>query len=134
MSRLFAIARDPSLRANQRCGVCGRVETLTKTHVPPQSAGNSGAEVRRSHFVKTDDGSVTARESRPLEGGMWVYGHCGDCNTIASKYDGDYAAMCRAMVDGYAGTRYFPPAVPISPGAVARSVLMGMFALAPHLR
>lgn len=133
--RFYPVARDPSLRENQRCGLCGRVETLTKAHVPPQAAGNIGAEVVRSHFVATEDKEVAARDSRQLSGGMWVYGHCSDCNAVASRHDGEYGRICRAMVNGASGGRYyFPPPSPISPGAVARSVLMGMFALAPHLR
>lgn len=134
--KLYPVARDPLLRENQRCGVCGRVETLTKTHVPPRSAGNTGADVRRSHFVMAEgDPTVRAQDSRFLEGGMWVYGLCASCNGLAGKHDSDYAEACRSTARGHLGARYwFPSSQAVSPGRVARSVLMGTFALAPHLR
>lgn len=136
MVKYEPVARDPRLRENQRCGVCGRVETLTKAHVPPQAAGNKGANVRRSHFVRIDDGqAVRSGDSRPVDGGMWVYGHCQACNLLASKFDPAYSELCRAVARGEQGGRYFfTPPVPVEPGAVARSVLMGMCALTPQVR
>jgi hypothetical protein len=72
---------------------------------------------------------------------MWVFGLCDPCNNLASRYDaayGDFATITARFMTS-AGRRlarssYELPAVALAPGLVARSVLYGMFAIAPRLR
>jgi hypothetical protein len=73
---------------------------------------------------------------------MWLYGLCGDCNSLAGRhYDMAYADFARALEtdarlrSGLHLPRADPaPPVRLAPGRVIRSVLIGMFATTPHLR
>ncbi|MEV5480038.1 MULTISPECIES: hypothetical protein [Streptomyces] len=129
---------DPWSKGSRICGLCGEYRTMTRAHVPPRAAGNTGdvtcATVRVHNKQRTT--------GRPRTGGMWLRGLCQDCNNLAGKnYDaayGDFAARL-AVYFGARRHLFLPapkpaPPVSVAPGRVARSVLIGMFATTPHLR
>jgi hypothetical protein len=63
---------------------------MSRAHVPPQAAGND-SQVRRNYFISGEGGMTPGRST---EGGMWVYGLCGECNNRAgSLYDQAYADL-----------------------------------------
>ena len=81
-------------------------------------------------------------QDSPREGGLWLRTLCQTCNELASKYDRAYgdlssrtARFNRLQRQGLTlpGMGWNVPAIPVSPGRVARSVLYGMAALAPSL-
>lgn len=124
-------------RDSHRCGLCGEESRLTKTHVPPQCAGNTGL-VGRSTIV-VHGGS--AKRSRKLHGGLWVYGLCASCNLMQSVYDPSYCEFSKAMNPYWVKNRstVLPrrialPDDQIHPGSVARSILIGSFGVNPNLR
>jgi hypothetical protein len=120
------------------CHLCRRSTALTKAHIPPRCAGNRGHRVVRMR--PTVDSEVLGY-SRPLEGGLWLRTLCEPCNGLASAYDDDYGDLAAAvarfdrlttkavLLPHSAGV----PAVSVSPGRVARSLLYGMVALAPAM-
>lgn len=120
------------------CGLCGEQRKLTKTHVPPQAAGNTGT-VRR-HLPVTSGGTVIKRLT--YRGGLWVRGLCQRCNNFAGRYDGAYAQFANAVRQAIPAAHPVAlpthvsrfPDVTVRPAAVARSILIAMHALAPHLR
>lgn len=123
---------------NEPCGLCGESRQLTKTHLPPQCAGNTGLVARR-RIVTNSTGA--AEPSRALTGGLHFFGLCADCNGLASRYDGAYCELVDIVRPSWIrGTamlparRYAPPAAQCQPGAAARSILIGMFGLNAHLR
>lgn len=64
---------------------------------------------------------------------------CASCNNIQSKYDTASAALARSLLPWWLKSslqlgRLDPPRVEFQPGAVVRSVLIGMFGLNPKLR
>lgn len=118
------------------CGLCNNDKRLTKTHVPPQCAGNRGL-VGRSTIV-LQEGS--AKRSRTLHGGLWVYGLCASCNLLQSLYDPAYCSLAQAMTPFWSRNlstalprRIETPQALIKPGAVARSVIIGFFGVNPNL-
>ena len=125
-------------KRSEPCGLCGQTGGLTKTHLPPQCAGNTDAVTRRRIVT---DSSGRAVPSRATAGGLHFYGLCPACNGLASKYDDAYCELVAILrpnwIRGTAalpGLRYRTPAVMFRPGAVARSVLIGMFGLSPTMR
>ena len=58
------------------CGLCGANEALTKTHIPPQCAGNNDRVLRYRYIQR----GTLATRGRTLEGGMY-----GGLFTLASK-------------------------------------------------
>lgn len=121
------------------CGLCGEVRKPTRSHVPPQTAGNSHSVQRAADVI---DETQVRKPGRYTEGGMWVRGLCADCNGRAGRnYDLPYADFAHAVMRFLRMTsRNFwvssgdVPAVPVAPGLVVRSVLYGMFAVHPRLR
>jgi hypothetical protein len=118
------------------CGVCGRVATLTKAHVPPRAAGNDEHVARNFIVANGDSGS---RPGRASEGGLWVYGLCAECNSDAGGlYDEAYADFASRIAESLAVSQKIilgpVPAVTFAPGRVTRAVLHGMHAISPHLR
>jgi len=121
------------------CGLCGNIRTLTKTHVPPQCAGNAG-QVKRFTVI-SDDRNQLGRNGQRL-GGIHLYGLCADCNSgLQANWDPAYCNFARSLWpfvfgDGLilADVRVQMPSVEIFPGAIARSVLASCFALNPNLR
>lgn len=117
------------------CGVCGHHGKLSKTHVPPQAAGNTKA-VERADMMNGPAG-VTSGGWRI--GGMWVRGLCVDCNSFAgARYDQAYADFAHGLRSWLeTGTRFAmpgPQTVRLAPGRVSRSVLSGMLGISPHTR
>ena len=87
----------------------------------------------------TQDGVL--RFGRPKEGGIWLYSHCHSCNSEVASVDDAYCKFAQIVRRGMPrvglvlpGYRWRAPADEIRPGAIARSVLAGMFAFNPSLR
>jgi hypothetical protein len=122
-----------------RCGLCGQVRPLTKTHVPPQCAGNRG-RVKRFTIV-SDDEHRAAATSRRI-GGVHFFGLCSTCNgVIQGQWDRHYGELAKALWPFAVGTSLTLPGgnlamsdMEIRPGAVARCVMAGAFALNPKLQ
>ena len=117
------------------CGICGHFGKLSKTHVPPQAAGNTG-DVERSDMMNARNGIGPGRW---LTGGMWVRGLCVFCNNLAgSRYDvayGDFARRLSKLIDSRSSLQFLgPQAVILAPGRVSRSILSGMLGISPHTR
>jgi hypothetical protein len=120
------------------CGLCGTETRLTKTHVPPQCAGNTGLVFRQFFLIGT--GQILRRGGRQI-GGLHVYGLCQDCNGLQALYDGAYGEFAQALYPCWIrgdlaipGGRMEIPEQDIAPGAIARSVVIGMFGLNANLR
>lgn len=128
---------DLRSRSPRPCGLCGDIRQMSRAHVPPQAAGNSARVT--SAVVRISDG---VRRNALRGRGLWLRGLCEQCNNFAgARYDaayGDFARRLRAY--GWAAQRLrlvdpqAAPAVSVAPGLVARSVMIGMFAISPHLR
>ncbi|SOC56087.1 hypothetical protein SAMN05421879_106197 [Ornithinimicrobium cerasi] len=116
------------------CALCQASTSLTKAHIPPRSAENRGATVKRARPYIEDQ---VRRLEPPNEGGLWLRTLCQDCNGLASKYDGAYGDFAEALLPHVGGhpltlpSRNGVPPVAVAPGRVARSVLHAMVALAP---
>ena len=68
-------------RAAGRCALCGEVGPLTREHLPPQAAGNTGAgvEFRLENWLGRDaDGEWT--RGKPFQAGFWQPTLCRECN------------------------------------------------------
>jgi hypothetical protein len=118
------------------CGICGHYGKLSKTHVPPQVAGNTGAVERTNMMNDSHDGFGPGRW---FIGGMWVRGLCRDCNNFAGqRYDlayGDFAHRLLSWFDRPSRLHLREAqAVSLAPGRVARSILSGMLGVSPHIR
>lgn len=125
------------------CGLCGATtEPLTRTHVPPQCAGNDAGVQRHYLLSKRVGGVPTLQPGKArFQGGLYVYGQCAACNGAASRWDGSYKELSSGLVtcwvkDGLVipGDRLTLPSVEFSPSPVVRCVLMGFFGLNHHLR
>ncbi|SEF27349.1 hypothetical protein SAMN05421837_103756 [Amycolatopsis pretoriensis] len=123
------------------CGLCGVVGTLSRTHVPPQAAGNDHGVQRHHLRSMTVDGTRTQVVGRKSDGGLYVYGLCQTCNSNAGRWDASYAELARGLKPCWAsgsvlvpGDRMHLPSVECNPGQVARSILMGLFGVNHVLR
>lgn len=110
---------------------------MTEAHVPPQAIGNRAPEHSRASWVTTDDG---ARIGSYKPGGLSVFGLCEPCNNLTSGMaDPAYIDFHRQVSRYWSPTirrlLIEPTAVParLAPGLVARSVLIGMFAINERL-
>ncbi len=128
---------DMRSRQLRRCGLCGNTSILTRSHVPPQTAGND-AGVSRMAIVEDGKRAFLGRRS---DGGLWVRGLCGDCNNLGGRrYDTAYGDFAKALRPYGGAARHLlvernsAPAVLFAPGLVSRAILHGMHALSPHLR
>jgi hypothetical protein len=133
----YLVGLDRSRKRRYPCGLCGTKTQLTRTHVPPQCAGNTGLVYRR-FWISRDQ---TLSHGRPQIGGLHVYGLCKKCNGIQALYDPAYCELARALYPCWIrgevalpGGRMELPNPQIAPGAVARSVLVSMFGLNANLR
>jgi hypothetical protein len=104
---------------------------MTKAHVPPKCAGNQMLTKRYHLMVKGHEVST----GRPDPGGIHLPGHCIDCNGLASRYDAEYGAFAASLEPCWnkSLTLSLPkqitvPDVDFDPGAVVRSILLGMCA------
>lgn len=120
------------------CGLCGIETQLTKTHVPSQCAGNVGLVFRQFFLTGADQ---MLRPSRRYAGGLHVYGLCQDCNGLQARYEAAYGEFAQALYPCWIrGDLSIPngrielPSQEIAPGAIARSVAIGMFGLNAKLR
>ncbi len=120
------------------CGVCGVDGVRTKTHIPPRAAGNRSDLAMRRGWLTSDN---HLSFGRPLSGGIWLFGLCASCNHIAGRFDAAYRDLAELVRPGVpakvlttADYRWRATSGNIQPGAIARSVLAGMFALNPSLR
>jgi hypothetical protein len=111
---------------------------MTEAHVPPQGIGNRAPQHRRASWVTSPRG---AGIDSYKPGGLSVFGLCFDCNNLTS------GAADPAYIDFHnAVTRYWSPTMrrllieptavpaPVAPGLIARSVLVGMFAINDRLQ
>lgn len=119
------------------CGVCGSVEKMTKSQVPPQCSGNTDA-VTRSMWMAHNS---RVELGRPDQGGVWFRGLCRKCNTAAGQFDTAYAHLADilrplrlASLNQSSPQDQATPHDPIRPGAVARSIMLGMCATTPIIR
>ena len=133
------IGRDPRVRRGA-CGLCGKRVDLTKTHVPPQCAGNRG-DVGRSPVQLDRQGYADLSRKQDV-GGIYVYGLGQGCNgVVQGRWDTAYGelvgrakpALC-ASPRPRPGSRIRLPVGEVAPGAVARWVASSAFALSPILR
>lgn len=95
-------AAPPGLRMGRRvlprrqqeddeCCICGRVEPLSREHVPPRSAGNIGRS--RSHSLSewlARDSLDEVPGGRFEQGGVWGYTLCVDCNSRTGRLSAEY--------------------------------------------
>lgn len=137
---------DVGLRRRRRddgpCGLCGSIGPLSRTHVPPQCAGNDhGVQRIYFHIIQANGEQALVRSNRRLHGGLYVYGLCGDCNSAASKWDVAYKQLSDILQSCWVkgslivpGNRIALPSAQCVPSAVARSVLMGLFGVNHVLR
>ncbi|TDL45233.1 hypothetical protein [Microbacterium oleivorans] len=123
-------------RKTGSCGVCGQHRKLTKTHVPPQVAGNRG-QVQRADVMSSASSGFNPERWRI--GGMWVLGLCGECNSLAgARYDRAYADFADQLWSWLQTRTHLllpgTPALTLAPGRVSRSILSGMLGISPNLR
>ncbi len=140
ISRSHGVGVTLSARGRHPCGLCGQFRQLTRTHVPPQAAGNDKRVERAADWIDSDR---VRGAGRWLPGGLWVRGLCEDCNNWAGRASdlayADFAAQVRRLTSTSARTLLVtpygdPPAATFAPGLVARCVMFGMFAIHPRLR
>jgi len=122
----------------RQCGLCGRLGFLTRTHVPPQCAGNTGSVKR---FQLVSDPQNMMESGRERIGGIHFFGLCRACNGLQSKWDPAYCTFAKSLWPfALAGKIVIPsarcemPSERIQPGAIARGVMVSCFALNPNLR
>jgi hypothetical protein len=125
-------------RGMGRCGLCGQQRKMTEAHVPPGAVGNRVPFRERAQWVSDNNG---ARLSGWKPGGLSVYGLCGDCNSLTSdKADPAYIDFHRQVssLRSPSAQRLMPSPgmVParVAPRLVARSVLVGLFAINDRLQ
>lgn len=124
--------------ADGLCGLCGAWGRRSRAHVPPQAAGNTTTVLRAADRIDAGQRGP----GRWVAGGMQVRGLCVDCNNLAGRTCdlayADFARQIRARRSSSLRVPMIQPTEPplamFAPGLVARSVLMGMFAIAPQLR
>jgi hypothetical protein len=127
-----------------KCGLCGTNGPLSRTHVPPQCAGNTGEEVKAAVLVSRRDelGSNRLGAGRHRAGGAKGYLLCESCNNAAGRFDDAFGEFWHdlahdLLVVGRMTTvrgPYPAAAHAIRPGAIVRSVLAGCMGLCPGLR
>lgn len=119
------------------CGICGVRKLMSRAHVPPQCAGNAML-VKRSRLMVNKHEVDAGRQDL---GGIYLYGQCAECNTEAGQYDEAYGQFAEALRPNGLKSLHIEvpqlmstPSVTFDPGAVARSILLGMCATGPHIR
>lgn len=122
-------------KSRRPCALCGTVTKLTKTHIPPKAAFNSGLGRR----AMVDGNNNLVLDSGKL-GGLSPYGHCEGCRAATSPWDDEYISWAHTIT----GAIVTSPAVdtrPVlrvaaqeaRPGRFARAALAGMTVLAEDL-
>ncbi len=120
-----------------KCGLCGQKKRMSRAHVPPQCAGNTGL-VTRSHLLVRGNEVAAGRAD---VGGLHFRGLCRECNTEVGSYDKAYGDFANAMRPLWVKDWQLElpevvavPDIIIRPGDVARSVIGGVAAASPMLR
>jgi hypothetical protein len=120
-----------SRKGTYPCGMCGMTKQMSKAHVPPRCAGNEMLVKRYRYMVKGNE----ADAGRGDMGGIHIYGLCDECNGLAGVHDGAYGQFANHLRSKWirswsiqAPALLDLPAVPFDPGAVVRSILLGMCA------
>ncbi len=127
-----------SRKGRYECGVCGVTAQMSRAHVPPQCAGNQGP-VTRASWMNTA-GAVSL--GRADEGGIFFRGQCRTCNSAAGEvFDPAYGELATALLPWWRASldRNLTGPVPVpdvdfKPGAVTRSIVLGMCATTPIIR
>jgi hypothetical protein len=116
------------------CGICGVKKRMTQSHVPARCAGNELLAKRYRLMVNKNE----VDSGRQDPGGIHLYGLCADCNSQAGQYDdayGDFARQMRPLWvkpwQVHVPAVISLPPVTCDPGAVVRSILLGMCATGP---
>lgn len=121
---------------SRACALCGRPGGLTRAHVPPQAAGNTG-EVRR--YRPGISKGTLGPQGMPQKGGLFIESLCRDCNSWAgARYDGAYSDFAHRLEFATNSAALFlprdVPPVSLAPGLVSRSILIGLMAVNPRIR
>lgn len=118
-------------KGKRPCGICGEVKLLSKAHVPPRCAGNEML-VKRYRFMMSGHEADSGRGDL---GGIYLYGLCAKCNTLAGEYDSAYGALAASLQSLWIKSwtievppRIKMPPIEFDPGSVVRSILLGMCA------
>lgn len=121
------------------CGICGQIGPLSRTHVPAKCAGNDQG-VQRRYLQRGASGGLALSPKR-FRGGLYVYGLCGKCNSVAGRWDPAYKELSVGLRSCWSsgmldlpGNRIDLPSVSIRPSSIARSILMGFFGVNHSLR
>lgn len=120
-----------------RCKLCRRQADLSKTHIPPKAADNSGT-AQRGVEIEGDDGTRRYGLGRELEGGMWGRWFCEPCNNRTGRWDEEYLRWREDLLPALHDPRLPGNTVEIrsallDPGAFVRSLWAWMIALSDHL-
>jgi len=116
------------------CGVCGVKKRMSQAHVPPRCAGN---EMLVKRYRLMANGYVVASGRQDI-GGIHLYGLCEACNSEAGRYDGAYGDFADELRPYWVKSWQVQvpplistPRITFDPGAVVRSILLGMCATGP---
>ena len=142
MGKVDRIGSAMDSKAPRPCGLCGDYRKLSRTHVPPQVAGNNHTVERAPDVIDDSGGHRIRRPGTWKAGGMLVRGLCEPCNQLAGRmYDQAYADFARdvrrlttAAARQFAVVPGEAPGIQFAPGLIARCVMFGMFAINPRLR
>ncbi len=130
---------EPARARSGPCKLCGRIGSLTKTHVPPRASGNFGRG-RRGKLIVGDDGIPRYGLSNHEEqGGMWGRWYCEPCNNRTGLGDEEYLRWCPDLLAALhdpanSGNTISFVSTLLDPGAFVRSLWAWGFALADNLR
>lgn len=121
------------------CALCGVAGPLSKTHVPPEKAGNHQPSATMG--TRAEKGLAQVQPGTLRDGGTWAWLLCEPCNQKVGKHDEEFIRWWYGMVRSWSEVNepkageFRTGRLPNSrPGAFIRSVLGGMFALNPNLR
>jgi hypothetical protein len=124
-------------KGKQPCGICGDKKQMTRSHVPPQCAGNESLVKRYRLMV----GGNEVDAGRQSQGGIHLYGLCSDCNTAAGRFDRAYGHLADGVRQLWVKSWQIEvpqtiamPQIAFDPGGVVRSILLGMCATGPFIR
>ena len=122
------------------CSLCGTATKLSKTHVPPKAAGNSGPARMEVEFVDDEGTSYTGLGRPSGGGGMWGWWFCQTCNWLTRKWDEEFMRWSIPLVEQVqrvrpkVGTELFYEFRTGDPGAFVRGLWAWAFAVDPLLR
>jgi hypothetical protein len=102
------------------CKICGNKKKLSKEHIPPSAAFNSG-DYKVQCIDKYKTKGVTVWQTKKKQGGHFAYVMCVECNNrIGQWYGGEYkrlAEVCAPFVN------------PLNVGRIVSVTLLGLFPL-----